>query len=81
MGLSGEFTSEAEFEEKVIEPLLKQWGFKYETQNSCRFYVGSQCYNGRVDFLVSDKEGPVTLFEDKLEIIKDRKSTRLNSSH
>jgi hypothetical protein len=35
IGYSGQFTSEREFEQKVIEPLLRQWGFQYKPQYSC----------------------------------------------
>jgi hypothetical protein len=68
LGRSGEFTSEAKFEEKVIAPLLERWGFKYQTQYPCHFRFGSQDHHGRVDFFVSDERGPLTLFEDKLRI-------------
>ena len=71
VGRSGQFTSEADFEEKVIEPLLKRWGFKYKSQYPCRFRIGSQNHRGRVDFYVSDKGGALTLFEDKFRIFND----------
>lgn len=71
--LSGQFTSEAEFEEKVIGPLLRRrWGFKCETQYPRRFRVGSQNHHCLVDFYVSDEKGPLTLFEDKLRILNDK---------
>jgi hypothetical protein len=70
-GRSGQFTSEADFEEKVIEPMLKRWGFKYKPQYACRFRIGSQNHRGRVDFYVSDKDGSLTLFEDKFRIFND----------
>jgi hypothetical protein len=69
--LSGRFGLEADFEEKVIRPLLKGWGFKAQGQYTCSAWVGSHEQQLRVDFLVSDDEGPVTLFEDKLRIISD----------
>jgi hypothetical protein len=62
---------EAEFEDKVIRPLLKSWGFKGQGQYTCSAWVGSQEHQLRVDFLVSDDKGSVTLFEDKLRIISD----------
>jgi hypothetical protein len=71
VGRSGQFASEAKFEEKVVEPLLKRWGFRYKAQASCRFPMGSGNYRGRVDFLVSDEQGPLTLFEDKLRVVND----------
>jgi hypothetical protein len=72
MGSSGQFASEAEFEEEMIVPLLKHWGLKYQAQYPCLFRIGSQYHSGKVDFLVSDAAGPLTLFEDKLRIISDR---------
>jgi len=68
VGRSGEFTSEAEFEEEVVAPLLERWGFKYQAQYPCHFRFGSQDHRGRVDFFVSDERGPLTLFEDKFRI-------------
>jgi hypothetical protein len=62
------FTSEAEFEEKVVQPLLKALGFRYTAQYPCRFCVGSQYHDCRVDFMVEDQAGPLTLFEDKFRI-------------
>ena len=69
--LSGRFGLEIEFEEKVIRPLLKGWGFDAQRQYTCPVWIGSKEHQLRVDFLVSDDEGPVTLFEDKLRIISD----------
>lgn len=71
VGGSGQFTSEAEFEEKIIVPLLKRWEFKYQAQHPCVFRFGSQDHRGRVDFLVSDERGRLTLFEDKFRIHND----------
>lgn len=71
VGRSGQFTSEANFEEKVIEPLLKRWSFKYQRQYACHFRIGSQDHRGRVDFYVSDKDGPITLFENKFRIFNN----------
>ncbi len=72
IGRSGQFALEAEFEEGVIIPLLRRWGFKYKPQYACLFRVGSQYHQGWVDFYVSDHNGPLTLFEDKLRILNDR---------
>ncbi len=71
MESSGQFASEAEFEQKRIVPLLKHWGLKYQAQYPCLFRVGSQYHSGRVDFYVRDAAGPLTLFEDKVRIISD----------
>lgn len=70
-GQTVQFASEADFEEQVIGPLLKRWSFKFKPQYSCRFRVGSQDHRGRVDFYVSDKDGPLTLFENKFRILND----------
>jgi len=72
MGRSGQFALEAEFEEEVIMPLLRRWGLKYKSQYTCPFRIGSQDHHGRVDFYVSDQNGPLTLFENKLRILNDK---------
>jgi hypothetical protein len=69
---SGRFGLEADFEKRVIVPLLKnRWQFKYKAQYTRPVWIGSQEHQLRVDFLISDDEGPVTLFEDKLRVISD----------
>jgi len=70
-GRSGEFASEADFEKDIIVPLLKRWHFRFRAQYPCRFQFGSQVHRGYVDFYVSDKQGDLTLFENKLRIIND----------
>jgi hypothetical protein len=70
--LSGRFALEADFEEKVIVPLLKQWNFKHHAQYGCPAWIGSQEHKLWVDFLVSDDQGPLTLFEDKWRIMGDK---------
>jgi hypothetical protein len=63
------FASEADFEETVVAPLLAGWGLPFERQFPVAFYIGSQPYRGRVDFLVRDAAGrPVTLLESKARI-------------
>jgi hypothetical protein len=57
---------------KMIVPLLKHWGLKYQAQHPCLFRIGSQYHSGKVDFYVSDAAGPLTLFENKLRIINDK---------
>lgn len=69
VGRSGEFVSEAEFEDQIIVPLLRRWDFQYRRQHLCRLRLGTQVHHGRVDFLVSDTHGPLTLFENKLRIL------------
>ncbi len=69
---SGHYDSERHFETEVIEPLLERWVFQYQRQYPCRFCVGSQYVPARVDYLVSDEHGPLTVFEDKLRIVTDR---------
>lgn len=71
-GSSGQFDSEADFEDQVIEPLLKRWGFSYQRQYRCRFQFGSQAVIGLVDFYVSDDRGPIALFENKFRILDDK---------
>lgn len=75
-GYSGQFSSETEFEEEVIEPLLKRWGFKYSKQYPCKFIIGSQHHGCQVDFLVRDEKGNVTLFENKLRIVNEKELSK-----
>lgn len=69
---AGRFASEEEFEEKVILPLLKRWGFARKAQHSCRYRTSSKYRTGLVDFLVSDQGERLTLFEDKRQIVNDK---------
>ena len=81
---SGEFASEKDFEDRVVEPLLRQWGFSFKRQYLCDFYIGSQVIRGRVDFLVEDQLGPITLFENKFRILGEddlRKATAQAKSY
>lgn len=71
LGSSGEFASEEEFEDEIIEPLLKGWDLQFKRQVPCKCYFGTQQMTGRVDFLVSNQAGPVTLFENKVKIVSD----------
>jgi hypothetical protein len=68
----GQFALEAEFEEQIVKPLIRRWGFKFDAQYPCLFRLGSQDTHARVDCHVSDARGPFTLFEDKLRIANDR---------
>lgn len=68
---AGRFASEEEFEEKVILPLLKRWGFARKAQYGCRYRTSSEYHIGLVDFLVSDHGERLTLFEDKFQIASD----------
>jgi len=68
---SGTYSSEEEFEDKIIEPLLRHWGFKFRRQYPCYFIIGSQYHTCYVDFIVQDEKGDLTLFEDKLEILNE----------
>lgn len=70
-GRSGEFNSEADFEDQVIEPLLRRWGLSYQRQYRCRFQYGRQANYGLVDFYVSDGRGQSTLFENKFKILNE----------
>ncbi len=68
---SGTYSSEEEFEDKIIEPLLKHWRLKFKRQYPCYFTVGSQYHTCYVDFIIQDEKGDLTLFEDKLEIVNE----------
>jgi hypothetical protein len=72
MGRSGEFPIEADFEDQVIEPLLKRWGLDYQRQYRSHFRFGRQDLPGLVDFLVRDGRGTITLFENKVRILSDK---------
>ena len=69
---SGQFGKESDFDEDFIKKLLKEWHFKYQYQHPIKFCVGTQSHHCRVDFLVSDEKGPLTIFENKLRIINER---------
>ncbi len=69
---SGKFVSEEEFEDKVIEPLLKGWDFEYQRQFRCPIWFGSQEQYGRIDFHVNDGQGALTLFENKVRIVNGK---------
>jgi hypothetical protein len=75
-GYSGQFSSEEEFKDKVVEPLLKRWGFKYQRQYPCEFIIGSQSHLCQIDFLVRDEKRILTLFEDKLKITSDKELSK-----
>lgn len=68
-----EYKSEKEFEDKVIEPLIRSWGFKYQRQSLCDFAIGSQHHTCEVDFLVRDSNNEdITLFENKIRIANEK---------
>ena len=71
IGGAGEFTSEEEFENAVVEPLLKSWDVQYKRQFPCKCYFGTQKITGYVDFLVLNQAGALTLFENKLKIVSE----------
>jgi hypothetical protein len=70
-GSSGSFASEEEFEDAVVEPLVRRMGLGMERQHVCTFQIGSQATRGRVDFLLKDGDRPVALIENKLKIVND----------
>lgn len=72
MGRSGQFASEADFEDQVIGPLLRRWDFDYQRQYRCHFRFGRQDHPGLVDFLVRDGRGSITLFENKFRILNGK---------
>jgi hypothetical protein len=69
--LAGQFSLEAEFEEKVVAPLLKRWDFNYQRQQPCSVWITGEERWLWVDFLVRDADRPLTLFENKLRIVND----------
>lgn len=72
-----EFKDEKEFEDKVIDPLLKQWGFKHQRQYPCEFVVGSQRHICQVDFIVKDDNNDnIIIFEDKIRIANEKELNR-----
>lgn len=73
---SGTYASEADFEAKVVEPLLRGWGFHFTQQAQCRFQFGVNEHCGRIDFLVRNARGTITLVESKLRILNDDDLTR-----
>ena len=73
---AGLFSKEAEFEAKVIVPLLQRWGFRREAQHRIEFHTSGDDLIGRVDFRVNDHVGPLTLFEDKQQIVNDADLTQ-----
>ncbi len=68
---SGQYASEEEFEDDVLEPLFRHWGLKFQRQYPCYFTIGTQYHTCFVDFIVHDAKGTVTIFEDKIEIRND----------
>ena len=68
---AGRFPLEADFEERIIAPLVRRWGFKAKRQHPCPYRTSSEDHIGLVDYLVSDQGEALTLFEDKLQIVKD----------
>jgi phage tail protein X len=68
---SGVYSSESDFETKVVEPLLRGWGLQFTQQALCRFQFGVNEHCGRIDFLVRDARGLITIVESKLRILTD----------
>jgi hypothetical protein len=68
---SGQYETEEKFEDEVLEPLFRHWGFKFQRNYPCNFRIGTQHHTCFVDFLIHDGKGIVTLFEDKIKIIND----------
>jgi hypothetical protein len=55
----------------VVEPLLRGWGFHFTQQAQCRFLFGVNEHCGRIDLLVRNARGSITLGESKLRILND----------
>jgi len=66
---AGQYAKEKDFEEQCIEPLLRDLGFgEYKRQYLVRIWAGCEEHKCKIDYLVRDDKGRVTLFEDKKEI-------------
>lgn len=63
-----DFTSESDFEDRVIEPLLRDFGLQFERQASCKFAVGRAVIPCRVDFLIRAGSGRASLIESKWRV-------------
>lgn len=68
----GAFHTEKSFETDIIVPLLNSFGWNFKREYSFPFVLGTRTYTGRVDFLVSDNSGYITLIENKLQILDDK---------
>jgi hypothetical protein len=68
---SGSFENERDFEEQVVEPVLKGLGLKFKRQESCRFQCGQKTSVGRVDHLVLRNGEPLTVIENKFKILNE----------
>jgi len=73
---SGLYASEADFETKVVEPLLRGWGLNFTQQAPCRFQFGVNEHCGRIDFLVRNARGSIAVIESKLRILTDDELAR-----
>ncbi|MDI9617263.1 MAG: EVE domain-containing protein [Methanothrix sp.] len=71
-----EFEDEKEFEDKIIEPLLKRWGFKHQRQVSYDFMT-SQPHTCHIDYLVKDNDNTdITIIENKIRIANEKELNR-----
>lgn len=66
------FAREKEFEEAVILPLIQKFGWHAQREYTFTIPVGVKRLPVRVDVLVSDEGGPITLIENKLQILNER---------
>ena len=64
------FATEREFERTCIERMLARWGVEYRAQHTHRYLRGSSPASLKIDYLVSDKDGLLTLFENKRRLSK-----------
>ena len=69
---SGEFATEAQFEDEIVEPLLRAWGISFTRQFPVKCYFGTQRVTGYVDFILKHEDRPIGLFENKLRIVSDQ---------
>lgn len=70
------YKSEAEFEDDVVVPLLRRWGWHFTRQAACRFQFGVNEHCGRIDFRVRDARGPITVIESKLRVVTSEERER-----
>jgi len=69
---SGEFATEAQFEDDIIDPLLRSWGISFLRQYAVKCHFGTQRITGYVDFLFMKDNRPVGLLENKLRILSEQ---------
>lgn len=64
-------SSERVFEDNELIPLLHQWNLDIKRQVQIVCHIGSKKHVLKVDILLSDAHGPISLFENKASIRTD----------